>query len=411
MVSIKNIAEAEAVLAQYVPLAKSITGKNITLKRMDPLMTALGNPQDRLKIIHVAGTSGKTSTCYYVAALLAGAGKKVGLTVSPHIDSVTERLQINSKPLADEVFVSALSEYLEIVEGAGLQPTYFELLIGLAYWYFEREKVDFAVVETGLGGLHDATNIADDPDKVCVITDIGIDHTHVLGHTITEIAAQKGGIVHQGNTVFMLKQSEEIMQVIKDRCGAVGAELRIVPDFTESRLPAALPAFQQRNAELAYHVCRSVLHSTDRLALLEDVDFDVPGRMDTTHANGVTIIMDGAHNEQKMRAFVDSFLQLYPGKKVPVLFALKVGKEAVSVLPILKSITSTLIVTEYETAQDLPVPALDSSQLGILAQKFGIETLVIKEAADAYTEFIKLATDIGVVTGSFYLIGQIRRAR
>lgn len=144
MAQIRNLQEIEAELAKYVPLVKETAAKNITLDRMRPLMTAVGNPQKRLKIIHIAGTSGKTSTAYYISSLLTAAGKKTGLTVSPHVDSVLERVQIDTKILTEKEFASALSEFMTLVENSKLQPTYFELLVAFAYWYFEKTGVDYA---------------------------------------------------------------------------------------------------------------------------------------------------------------------------------------------------------------------------------------------------------------------------
>lgn len=120
---------------------------------MRQLMELLGNPQDSYAVIHVAGTSGKTSTAYFIRGLLQTAGKKTGLTVSPHIRSITERIQIDGRPISDELFVSYLNQLLEKVENSPLTPTYFELLVALAYLVFREEKVDYAVIETGLGGL------------------------------------------------------------------------------------------------------------------------------------------------------------------------------------------------------------------------------------------------------------------
>lgn len=146
---IENFAEARKVLSAFVPTGKPAP---YTLNRMFRLMKLLGDPQENYHVIHVAGTSGKTSTSYYLAALLAKSDKKVGLTVSPHVDEVNERLQINLKPLSEKDYTKALSEFLEIIHKARINPTYFELLIAFAFWEFARQKVDYAVVEVGLGG-------------------------------------------------------------------------------------------------------------------------------------------------------------------------------------------------------------------------------------------------------------------
>lgn len=403
--------EAEALLAKYVPLMRQLTGRDITLERMRPLMTALSNPHERLKIIHLAGTSGKSSTAYYIANMLTLTGHKTGLTVSPHIDNIAERVQINMQPLRESAFTDALSDYTRIVETGGIEPTYFELLVGFAYWYFDKAGVDYAVVETGLGGMDDSTNIASRPDKICVITDIGLDHMHVLGRTVPEIARQKAGIIHSGNTVFMYQQADEIMEVIEERCTEVGAELRLVQDDTGAPALQSLPGFQRRNWTLAKAVFEYVRERDGLPAVnsAQSIHAQIPARMDIVRLGGKSLVMDGAHNEQKMRAFATSFKEKYPDKKVPVLLSLKRGKEAVAVLPLLKTITSTLFVTAYRSGEDMPIAAIGPEELNAAAKQFGFASIVTEPDIDkAYGQFISNVSELGVVTGSFYLIGQLR---
>jgi len=242
-----SVTEVEKALEPYVAAAGNATGRDLTTDRTLRLAEHVGNPQDSLKVIHVAGTSGKTSTCYYITDLLVRSGMKVGLTVSPHMDSIAERAQVNGKSLPDDVFCDYFSEFMNLIESAPEMPTYFELMMVFAYWVFQKEKVDYAVVETGLGGLHDSSNIASRPDKLCVLTDIGLDHMHVLGRTIKEIAMQKVGIVKPSNTVVMHTQSNEVMNVVQDYVASRRGDL----DFSvvdENLL------FQQRNWRLAFSV-------------------------------------------------------------------------------------------------------------------------------------------------------------
>ncbi|MDQ3064694.1 MAG: Mur ligase family protein, partial [bacterium] len=305
MASISSFDDINAVLAEYIPLSSQITGKQITLARMRPLMAALDNPHKRLKIVHVAGTSGKTSTAYFVAALLSAAGKKTGLTVSPHVDSVTERIQINMQPIEAQIFSNLLTEFVSIIESASIEPTYFELLVAFAYWYFAKQKVDYAVVETGMGGLHDGTNIADNSDKICVITDIGLDHMHILGSTVAEIATQKAGIIHNGNVVIMYEQDQVITQVVQNLCEKVGSKLMLqyeleLRSFGKSSVDE-MPIFQQRNWLLAkatydFLKTRDNLINISMTNLLRSTqNVVVPGRMETAIIGHKKIIMDGAH--------------------------------------------------------------------------------------------------------------------
>ncbi len=416
---IKNMAEAEAELAKYMPRVKELLGKDITLERMQPMLDVLDHPEKQLKIIHVAGTSGKTSTAYYISSLLVQAGQKVGLTVSPHMDSVTERLQINLKPLSEKLFCETLGEFLELIKNIRPEPTYFELIIGLVFWYFAKAKVDYAVIETGLGGLHDATNAARQPDKICVITDIGYDHMHVLGNNLEEIAGQKAGIIHSGNQVFMYKQADVINQVIKKYTRKQNAILSTLSNFVSKGREAPedfnkLPLFQQRNWQLARQVYDH-LQARDHLPLLSHDELiksfkvQVPGRMEIIKLRNKTLIMDGAHNEQKMSAFVKSFQTKYPNVRTAILLALKQGKEFQTVLPLLKPICSRLIITSFDVMQDLPTTSISPEKLADSAESLGfIDVSTEPDPLGAYQKLMASTEDTLIITGSFYLLSYIR---
>jgi dihydrofolate synthase / folylpolyglutamate synthase len=420
MEQIESIDEANEVMAKYVPITKELTGKDITLARIRSLVQHLGNPQNNLRVVHIAGTSGKTSTAYYVASLLQAAGQKVGLTVSPHMDSVTERIQINLQLLDEAEFCAQLTEILELIEDFQPQPSYFELLIAFAYWYFARQKVNYAVVETGLGGLHDATNVADKPDKVCVITDIGFDHMHVLGHTLAEIAAQKAGIIHPDNQAFIFDQGSEINGIVQTYADKQHAKLTILDEEVQrqkfdSPQMLTLPLYQQRNWLLARSVYefiaeRDGLPDLDHAALNNTLNIQVPGRMDIRHINGNTLVMDGAHNEPKMKAFVGSFQAKFPGQRAAVLLSLKEGKEFQEVLPLLQPITSQLILTTFTQGQDLPSTPIDPQILAAAAQKAGFSDVTAEpDQAKAYQQLLDGPEKIKIITGSFYLLSQVRR--
>lgn len=416
---IRSIDEANRALLPFVPLVSQLTGKDTTLDRIRPLMDRLGNPEDQIPIVHIAGTSGKTSTAYFMAGLLQAAGKRVGLTVSPHVDSVTERVQINGKPLADELFCSYLGEFLDIVGRLTVKPSYFELLYAFSFWVFGREKVDYAVVETGMGGLHDATNVAGRADKLCIITDIGFDHMHVLGHTIKEITAQKIGIVHEHNPVVMYRQSDEVSEVVEAWVAQHQAELHVTTQEAEQATTGGgfapgLPAFQRRNWLLAYAAYR-FLQERDGLAgltpgqLQATQAIQVPGRMDVRRIAGKTIIMDGAHNEQKMATFLDSFKALYPDVTPAVMIALKEGKEPATVAPLIAPLASRIIVTAFHTSQDLPARSIAPETLAALLKAAGAAAIQVEpDMQRAFNALIDGPENVCIVTGSFYLLSQLR---
>lgn len=416
---IRDMQAAEVALQSFVPLVGQMSGKHTTLNRILPLMKIIGNPQDRLRVIHLAGTSGKTSTAYYLAALLGAAGSKTGLTISPHIDTVSERVQINGQSLSEVEFCSELGIFLDLVSKAERQPSYFELLYAFALWVFDRQKVDYAVVETGMGGLLDATNVVTRHDKICIITDIGLDHTHILGQNLTDIATQKVGIVHNNNTVFTYRQSPEIMRVIEEWTIIRKAPLFVVNEETEALTHrddlTDIPDYQRRNWLLAYRVFRHIsegshLQHLTRQVLQEVQKLQIPARMDVRKLKGKTLIMDGAHNAQKMTAFVSSFKKLYPDTKPTVLLALKEGKEHQELVPLLGLLAARVIITTFNTTQDLPVKSMDPRVLAKQFLESGIGNIkVAPDQHEAFQSLIKAPEEIVVITGSFYLLSQLRK--
>lgn len=409
---IHNIHDAEHALQKYIPAVKDIIGKDITLERMVQFMAHIGNPQNNLKVIHIAGTSGKTSTSYYTAALLQHSGLKVGLTVSPHIDTVAERVQINGQPLQERDFCAYLEEFLMLIKNSPVEPTYFELLVALAYWVFDKEGVDIAVIETGMGGLQDGTNVVERDDKICVITDIGYDHMHVLGNTLSDIAAQKAGIIQHKNVVCMYQQSHVIMQSIRERVEQQDADLHIVAKTSINT--SNMPVYQQRNFSLALYVANIFL--TRQNSVCSDTAINkarltyIPARMDIKTISDKKILFDGAHNQQKMRAFVASVQQQFPHKKFVILLAMKQGKEYADVLAELQPIVESLILTEFAFTQDIPSVSQSCESIQHQASKLGIETSIISDQKQAFHHLLKSVKDVGIVTGSFYLIAQLRHS-
>ncbi len=416
---IKSLQEANQVLQRYVPNVATFTGDNMSLERMWPLLEILGNPQDKLKVIHIAGTSGKTSTSYYIASILRNAGQKVGLTVSPHIDSVTERVQINGLPLEDRLFCEYLEEFIDIVEVNNLSPSYFELLIAFVYWVFSIEKVDYAVIETGMGGLLDGTNVASREDKVCVITDIGFDHMHILGDTLSKIARQKAGIIHKNNIVFTYVQSDEIMNEIETRVTQKSAILHTTYLDTQSESESKiatfsqleeLPLFQRKNWLLAENVCKFIAKRDNlTLKVIDPNLIKIPARMDVVDLeDGSKIIMDGAHNYQKMKSFVESYEVKFPNQKATIMLSLKKGKEYIEVIDALEPIVEEFVITTFNTSQDLPAVSQSPVVISEYCKKLGIKSEVIINNRDATELLLKSKSKVKIITGSFYLIGQTR---
>lgn len=372
-------------------------------------MKYLGDPQDQLKVIHIGGTSGKTSTAYYAAALLSKGGYKTGLTVSPHVDQLNERVQINGRPISEKEFCAAISHFLDLIAKSPVKPSWFEVVIAFAYWYFAEQRVEYAVVEVGLGGLKDGTNVIHHADKVCVITDIGFDHVGILGETLSEIAEQKAGIIQPGNVLFTYRQVNEVMHVIKKKTDAMQGKLKVVDDFYPDN-------FQKRNWHLA-HAVYEFLGERDNLRYLTSKELDetkqivIPGRMDIRSIGGKTVIMDGAHNVQKMTAFLGRFNELYPDTNPAVLIGVKDGKEYKELVLLLTPIASRVITTSFESSQDLPIKSMNADELAAAFKALGVRTKSIPDHEHALKVLLKCSEEVLVITGSFYLLGQIRKSK
>jgi dihydrofolate synthase/folylpolyglutamate synthase len=414
MKEIKTFEDVDEVLAEYIPPLRSFRTA-YTLDTMQALMESLGNPQNSYKTIHVAGTSGKTSTAYFMAACLQASGKNVGLSVSPHVDNVNERVQINLEPLNLQRYCTQFTKFISIIKKLAQKPTYFELLIAFAFWQFAEDKVDYAVIEVGLGGLLDGTNVITRADKVCVITDIGLDHVAVLGHSLAGIADQKAGISGPGNHVFCFQQSEEIDQAIKNTVDARGGILhpQVAPEVYIDSVGLAL--FQMRNYSLAKITYDFVAQRDGLQSLTTEQESSVmktyiPGRIEIVERNGKTLILDAAHNAQKMQTLVPSIQQKFPNQKFVVLFALLKSNDAKihDVLQALLPIADHLIITDFIGRQDLRKRSTAPSTLAQEAKQLGFTTVEILHDTDqAYARLMSLPGDHALITGSFYLLHDI----
>ncbi|MGH7158134.1 MAG: bifunctional folylpolyglutamate synthase/dihydrofolate synthase [Candidatus Saccharimonadales bacterium] len=413
MLQIASFDDAETLLARFAPA--NLPRPAYTLEHITRAMDFLGNPQNKLRVIHVAGTSGKTSTCYYLAALLGQAGKKVGLSVSPHIEALSERVQINLTPPPERAFCSDLASFADLVSQSGIVLTRFEFLAAFAYWEFARRGVDYAVVEVGLGGTLDATNVVDNPRKVCVITDIGLDHQEVLGDSLAEIAGNKAGIIGLHNKVFCYDQGQEVMDVIADRAKQRQADLHIIDqelgdDFAE------LPLFQRRNFGLARAAAAEVLAQGGVAqlgagALQRAAVTHIPARMEPFTVAGKKVILDGAHNAQKLAALRDSLQAMYPGQPVAALAAFK-AKQASRVeqaTQVLTGLANHLIVTTYGHPNTAEPYGEDPELVAALCKVHGFWNVeVVAEPERAFRRLLARPEPILLVTGSFYLFNRIR---
>lgn len=414
MKHIASLAEAPVVLEAEWPLRSHL--HRMSLDYMRELLDYVGNPQDTYKVLHIAGTSGKTSTAYYAAALLANTGKRVGLTVSPHVDTINERVQINLVPLPEAVFVQEMNLFIDLVAQSGLRPTYFELLCAFAFWEFARQQVEYAVVEVGVGGLLDNTNTISRSDKLCLLTDIGFDHMSVLGKTLPEIAAQKAGIVQLHNTVFCWQQDQEVMRTFNDVARQKQADLHVLQRPVLSSQYHFLPLFQRRNFELALEAVRFVLQRDGGRLTKTTMELAahtvIPARMEIMQVRGKTVIVDGSHNPQKIHALMESVHDQFAGKDVAVLVGFAKSKTPENRVDAgAQELLSAahIIVTTFLVNRARPHKSEQPAHIAATFKKAGYAACeVIEDPTEALRALLKRPEPVLVVVGSFYLLNTIR---
>lgn len=406
MTNMTTLNDVEELLLSFAP--SRMNGADYQLERIGGLLARVGNPQNKLKVVHVAGTSGKTSTSYYCRALLESMGVRVGLTVSPHIQTICERVQIHGGPISDDAFVAYFNEFYPLVSGFEPRPTYFELMTAFAYWVFEKEQVDYAVVEVGLGGRYDATNTVLRDDKVCIINSIGYDHTELFGESLAVIAHEKAGIIQENNAVFTVKQTSEAGVVIEDEAQKKHAVLTTVDVIIDSSSP--LPAFQQQNFELALAGVQYVANR-DHLTLPADTaelarNVAVPGRFERYKIGEKTVLLDGAHNPQKLEALIQS-LPKHDVAKTVVIAAISDApeKKVAECVRLISTIAEKTVYTTFTIQRDVTRHSVEFAQLSKLVRE---QDLCIEESTEALTEALRGSEELLVVTGSLYLVSILR---
>lgn len=376
------------------------------------ILEILDNPQNQIPAIHIAGTSGKGSTAYYATSLLNRAGYTTGTLVSPHIASVAERSLINGQTLPEQEYLHYFQAFANLYIIHNLHLSYFEFLTIFSFWLFKKIDVNYIIIEVGIGGRLDTTNVISRSPTVRVITDIGLDHMELLGNTLTEITQEKAGIIHQNDLVVMNRQTPDVEVVVQQQTDAQHAQLSITSPINSEFLKI-LPDFQQRNWTLAYRAVEKRLALDKKPPLPKEVleksvHIAIPGRLEKRNVDGFKIIFDVAHNPQKIRALIDSLRKLYPDKK-PV-FVVAFGQNKHSSLAESLAIIDNLAQLAYATTfsanygkNHRHVPPENIRH--VMKSAVEIEYNTDKALAKAIKKARQLDTYV-VVTGSFYLVSE-----
>ncbi|MCG0275216.1 MAG: bifunctional folylpolyglutamate synthase/dihydrofolate synthase [Thermosediminibacteraceae bacterium] len=412
-------------------------GIKLGLQNIIRLLELLGNPQEGLKIIHVAGTNGKGSTCAMIDSILRTAGYRVGLYTSPYLEVFNERIRVDGSNIPDDDVARLTEKIKEAVKemearGWGV-PTEFEVVTALGFLYFQEQNVDFLVLEVGMGGRYDATNVI--TPLVSVITPISYDHQQYLGNTLREIAGEKCGIIKQGVVAVTAPQMPEAMMVIEDTCRKLNSPLVKVEQEARYRLldwGVEGQIFDLKTSKNEYDRLQIKLlgdHQLDNAATavvaveaLERYGINLshdavrmgllrarwPGRLEILKTNPYVLI-DGAHNPSGIRVLKDAILKYFPGKKVILVIGILEDKDYVSMLEEIVPIAEAVVATKPDSPRALSASALEASIRSLSLRKMPkiFSSDNIEEAIDAAFNMAG-ADDLIVFAGSLYLVGTVR---
>lgn len=388
---------------------------NMGHKRMKAFLKTISNPQDSFKSIHIAGTSGKGSTATMLSKVLSNHDFKTGLVVSPHLLDPRERIQINGALISETTFLELINELSPKIIAFNKtshlgELTTFEILLTLAFKFFAREAVNYAVIETGIGGLLDATNSIHRQDKLAVITQIGYDHQHILGNSLKEIAKQKAGIVQNCGILITHKQSRTIDHAIKEIANTRHA--KIIYCKKAQLNYSNLPSYQKTNADLVFETLKT-LSSKDHWILDSNktqqvlANFSYQGRFDLVKTKYGDFLLDGAHNEQKMQAFISSLIKKYPGEKFDFIIGFKHGKNYQGMLKLLtpyaNSINLVPVFLEFPNIVHIGVPTKELTEALDKLKFHNYE--VNADAFDSLKAVLqKPSPRLRIISGSLYLV-------
>jgi dihydrofolate synthase/folylpolyglutamate synthase len=394
------------------------------LERTQALLSALGDPQKELKFVHVAGSNGKGSTCAMLESILRRAGYRTGLYISPYIQDFCERMQVNGENIPGETLASITDRVRRVADQMEDHPSQFELVTAIAMVYFRQAGCDLVVLEVGMGGALDSTNVIDAPE-VAVITNLGLEHTEYLGHTLGEIAEAKGGIIKPGCQVVCYDCPSEAMEVIARICAEKQASLHCA-DFSQiTPLGRSLSGqeFVWRDQRLRLPLLgRHQLHNAavvlETVAALRrrgwHIDEDAvgeglaqvkwPARFEVLSASPL-FILDGGHNPQCAQALADNLTDFFPGEKVTFLMGVLKDKDYGAILDLLSPYAAQVVCLTPDSPRAMA--ARD------LAEEVGKRCGIAATVCESPEEGIRASLSIGrpvVAFGSLYLAGGVRSA-
>ena len=391
-------------------------GIKLGLEHTSALLKSIENPHNELKFIHVAGTNGKGSTCAMIANILRSKGKNVGLFTSPHLVRFNERIRVNGNPISDDKIIHFMEKANPHIEK--IESTFFEATTAMAFDYFRNQKVDIAIIETGLGGRLDSTNVIN--PHLTVITPISMDHMDILGQDLNTIAKEKAGIIKKNVPLVISNQLPSVQKILVENAQgknasiiSLGSVLNIVVNeqgttfrYKEKNyFTSLIGKHQALNAALA-------IEAVTRFTSDVNVDFLQqglksvfwPGRIQKI---GTRLFYDVAHNEDGLEILLNTIQSIYPGKRMVGLFCLKGDKEFDRIVHKINGRFSQLYVTNDETEL-----LLDKNELSQRLMNYGIKNQTTISVSDGFN---KIRSDVnrgnvGLIFGSHYIANEVFRA-
>ncbi len=401
---------------------------NFDLERMRQFMAALGSPQDSYPTIHIAGTKGKGSTSALCASVLTASGRKTGLYTSPHLIDFCERFQIDGQPISHDELAALTEEIMPVVASIPRLTT-FEITTALGFLYFARQKVDAAVIEVGMGGRLDATNVI--TPRVAVITSLSYDHTAVLGDTLTKIAGEKAGIIKPGIPVVSSPQKQEALDVLERVSAEKNAPLTVVgrevgfslqehslagqtfkiqssvisDRHAIFRIPL-LGDYQAMNAVVAYTALKqSGFGLSDAEIAKGFVNVRWPCRFEIASREKPTLIFDSAHNEDSFEKLTAALAEYFPGRKVILIFGVSEDKHIFAMLNAMKGIISRLLVTRADHPRALELePIIEAARQVSVAYE---PAAPVETALARALELAAETDDVIVSAGSMFVTAEV----
>jgi dihydrofolate synthase/folylpolyglutamate synthase len=405
-------------------------GSKLGLDNIKKLLDKLDNPQNGLRIIHVAGTNGKGSISAMIRSVLTASGYKTGFFISPYLERFTERIQIDNEEISEEDLAQnthdvkiAVDKLLQ--EGCN-HPTEFEIVTAIGFLYFKRKNIDFLVLEVGLGGRFDATNVIED-SLISVISSISLEHTQYLGDTIEKIAYEKAGIIKNDNKVVLYPQSREAMEVVKKQAELKNSKV-FVPDLanliktSDEKFKYQGEYFELKNFKTNFigeHQQINMAVAIKTIEILFELGFKIeaenirhglesafmPGRFELVH-NNPDIIIDCAHNYDGLKAFTKTIKNIKKDKRLLLFIGMLDDKKPETIPVELIKLSDKIYTLTPDNPRGIPSDKLSK----IISKKYKVESIT---SLDSYDEAAKLALSqnnnyISAFVGSFYMVGNIR---